>query len=740
MNAIVDQTDATAAASDGERSEETLRSFFEQAPLGYQALDQNGNLIDVNQTWLELLGYEEKADVVGRWFGDFLIPCDQKRFSQRFSDFEAADEIHGVQYQMVRRDGTQISVAFDGRIVRHEDGRFRRSLCIVHDITSRELAEDTLKLSHQFLMIANRSADKNELLQTLVKETQRFTGCAAVGIRLLDDDGRIPYQAYVGFCPSFYASESPLSIHTNRCMCINVISATTDVSLSFYTEGGSFFSNSTTSLRATATDEERGPTRNACDRAGYESVALIPIRFADRIIGLIHVADPRQDMVPARLVYLLEEVAVHLGTAIERLGAKEALRQAHDELEGRVERRTEALQAVNVALQKEITQRNTVEEALRKEQQQYHDLVEIIPYGVHEIDSRGIITFANAMSHRIFDREEGDLVGHAVWEVVDPESERDRLCKYHRSVIEDQPKPSPYFRQHRTRDGQLIDTRVDWDYKRGSGGEITGFVAVMTDITEQRRAEEEAQRRLDQLAHVSRLSTMGEMVSGLAHELNQPLAAIANYARTCRHQMSGTATTNRGEVLDSIQRIVEQAHRAGKIIRHLREFVRRVETGRVEVDINDLVRDIVVLLDVQTRLHDVSLELILDDSLPEVHVDRIQIEQVITNLVANAMEATQEVPKGERKVTVRTSPAPKGRLTVSIEDTGKEVQKAEIDQWFEPFYTTKNEGMGLGLAISRSIIGTHGGHLEALPNGDRGAVFHFTLPARNEEKVELHDK
>jgi len=719
---------------------ETLRSLFEQAPLGYQAIDEDGILIDVNETWLNLMAYEDKADIVGRWFGDFLLPSDQDRFRQRFSAFKEANEIRDVQYQMVRSDGTRFAASFDGIVIRDEDGRFRRSQCIMHDVTRRELAEDTLELSHRFLMIANRSTDQSDLLKKLVEETQRFTGCEAVGIRLLESTGLIPYQAYVGFCPSFYESENLLSIHTDRCMCTNVISAATDAKFPFYTKGGSFFSNDTTSLLATTTDEEKGATRNACNREGYESVALIPIRFADRITGLIHVADRRQGMVPVRMVHLLEEVAVHLGMAIERLGAKEALRLANDELEDRVERRTEALLALNDNLQEEITRRSAVEAALRKEERQYRNLVDIIPYGVHEVDARGIITFANAMSHRIFDREEGDLVGHAIWDVVEPDSERDRLQEYFRSVVEDQPKPCPYFGQNRTRDGRLIDTRTDWDYKRGDQGEITGFVAVMTDITEQRRTEEEAQRRLDQLAHVSRLSTMGEMVSGLAHELNQPLAAIANYARTCRHRIGNAGLSNCGEVLDSIERIVEQAHRAGEIIRHLREFVRRAETGRVAVDINDLVRDVVILLEVQTRLHDVSLELIIEDELPEVHVDRIQIEQVITNLVTNAMEATQQVPRGQRKVTIRTAAAPVGRLMVSVEDTGGKVQEADIDQWFEPFYTTKSNGMGLGLAISRSIIATHGGRLEATPNNELGTIFRFTLPAQNEENVELHNE
>ena len=204
----------------------------------------------------------------------------------------------------------------------------------------RRRAEENLRASYRFLKIANRYKEMTFLLNEFILEIKKLTGCEAVAIRILDRDGNIPYQAYDGFSEEFYGLESPLSIKSDRCMCINVIKGKSDPGLTFYTEGGSFFMNGTTRFLATVSEEQKGQTRNVCNRFGYESVALVPIRSGDHIIGLIHVADPREDAVPRELVMIMEWAAMELGTAIRRVQAREALQRAYDELEQKVEERT----------------------------------------------------------------------------------------------------------------------------------------------------------------------------------------------------------------------------------------------------------------------------------------------------------------------------------------------------------------------------------------------------------------
>ena len=235
------------------------------------------------------------------------------------------------------------------------------------EIAARQEAETELRASRKFLKIANRHIKLDSLLHDFVGEVKEFTGCEAVGIRLRDENGDIPYMEYQGFSRTFYETESPLSLKTDQCMCINVVKGTCDPGLPFYTEGGSFYMNGTTRFLATVSEEDKGQTRNVCNQTGYESVALIPIRVGTRILGLIHLADRKENRVPLPMVKLLEQVASALGVGVQRALAEEALKKAHDDLERKVEERTSELTI-------EIEQRKQTEEALRESEQELHYL------------------------------------------------------------------------------------------------------------------------------------------------------------------------------------------------------------------------------------------------------------------------------------------------------------------------------------------------------------------------------
>jgi len=231
------------------------------------------------------------------------------------------------------------------------------------EIAERKRTDNILKVSHHFLEIAYRHMEMTPLLKEFMTEVRNLTDCTSVGIRILDEVGNIPYHAYEGFSQQFYELESPLSIKSDQCMCINVIKGTADPKLPFYTEGGSFHMNGTKRFLATISEEEKGPTRNMCNEFGYESVALVPIRFGDFIIGLIHVADPRQNMVPLDTVELLEETAKQLGTAIQKVRAEEELRSSREQLRNlstylqsvREEERTRIAQMIHDECGQELT-------------------------------------------------------------------------------------------------------------------------------------------------------------------------------------------------------------------------------------------------------------------------------------------------------------------------------------------------------------------------------------------------
>ena len=189
------------------------------------------------------------------------------------------------------------------------------------------------QLSRHFLEISNRHRKKEALLEELVSEIQKVSGCEAVGIRMLDEENNIPYEAFTGFSKRFYESESLLSIDSDECMCINVIKGDTNPALPFYTEHGSFYMNGTTRFLATVSEEEKGKTRNVCNEMGYESVALIPIRRMDRMLGLIHLADRQENRVPLETVELLEDTTQELGVGIGRIQAEELLERSKKQWE-----------------------------------------------------------------------------------------------------------------------------------------------------------------------------------------------------------------------------------------------------------------------------------------------------------------------------------------------------------------------------------------------------------------------
>lgn len=254
------------------------------------------------------------------------------------------------------------------------------------------------------------------------------------------------------------------------------------------------------------------------------------------------------------------------------------------------------------------------------------------------------------------------------------------------------------------------------------------------DIT----ARKEMERSLDclqaDLAHASRLSTIGELTSGLAHELNQPLAAISNYAQACyRRVRSGVPCEN---LLDALEQIVVQAHRAADVIQHVRSFIKKRPPTRTSSDVATLISDAQLLVRPTVERHGVLLVTELADGLPPVQADVVGIQQVLINLVCNAVEATVQVADGHSPVRIEACRRDDtGEVEVAVIDAGPGVTASVRDRIFDPFFTTKPDGTGLGLSISQSVIAAHGGRLWVETNEHGGATFRFRLPVAGEPPV-----
>ncbi len=260
-----------------------------------------------------------------------------------------------------------------------------------------------------------------------------------------------------------------------------------------------------------------------------------------------------------------------------------------------------------------------------------------------------------------------------------------------------------------------------------------GYVNLYArDITEMRAAEEQSRKHQTELVHVCRLSTMGETATGIAHELNQPLSAIINYASGCARRLR-SGRDDKDELLDALDRIAGQATRAAEIIKRLRAMVGKQPPVRDAVDLNDLVREVCSFVEFETRRVAAALDLQLAMEPLPVRVDLVQIEQVILNLLRNALEALADLPEGaERRVTIRTGFNAPSQVYVAIEDTGRGIRPALMERLFDPFFTTKESGMGMGLTISQTIVADHDGKIRAESWPGRGAMFIVELPASTE--------
>jgi PAS domain S-box-containing protein len=245
------------------------------------------------------------------------------------------------------------------------------------------------------------------------------------------------------------------------------------------------------------------------------------------------------------------------------------------------------------------------------------------------------------------------------------------------------------------------------------------------DITDQKQAEKEARLRQAELAHVLRLSTINEMASSLAHELNQPLQAVVNFSRGCLHRLQKRGDS--ADLREALEQIAHEALRAGEIVRRIRQFVRKGQLKREWVNLNDLLAEAARMVETEAMRDGITMEFAVSPNLPAVQVDAVQIEQVILNLMRNAVEAMPATREGERRIRIETAVPHPGAVDLSVHDTGDGFDTEMAERVFTPFFTTKASGLGMGLSISRSIITAHGGQMWVRSRPGHGATFGFTI-------------
>lgn len=381
-----------------------------------------------------------------------------------------------------------------------------------------------------------------------------------------------------------------------------------------------------------------------------------------------------------------------------------------------------------VGFLQDLTVREQALAAAVRERDRANGYLEAVQTILLALSTDGRIMMINRKGCEILGRSEAELRGLDWFDTAVPEPDRPRRrAQFEEYLTRLEQGPWCSESPIRGADGSL--RLIAWRYAAVPGNEgLTGILCSGDDVTDARRAQEEARESRERMMHVSRLATMGEMAAGISHELNQPLAAITTFAQAALRLLPPDADPDVCEALDQIAR---QALRAGEIIRRLRGLVRNRETQREPTRVNALIQELGPLTRADARLHDVRVRLELAEPLPTVDLDPIQIQQVLLNLVRNAVQALQFSDSAEREVLIATRDLD-GTIEIRVSDTGGGVAPEMLDRLFQPFATTKSDGTGLGLAISRTIIESHQGTLRYEPNQPRGACFTILLPARKE--------
>lgn len=383
-----------------------------------------------------------------------------------------------------------------------------------------------------------------------------------------------------------------------------------------------------------------------------------------------------------------------------------------------------------VAIIKDITQRRHLEDIVHQKSEELRMTFEGTPLGIATLDMSGRLLSPNRAFCRILSATEDDLTGRPILDLVHEQNRPE--CEAHLAALQDSRRSDSFSTPIRVhgRDGRDVNVILHCGVVRDSSGFPLQIVLQLEDRSELEAAEDEAREMRERLAHVGRMNLMSEMASGIAHEINQPLASIATYASACLRFLERDEL-DRELLKGTLTDVEKEARRAGGIVHRLRDLVRKRPSRLETVPLLQLVQETVALCRSDAHELDITIVSDVEPDIPDLTADTIQIQQVLLNLIRNAIDATSaraEAPPEERRINVKVSRTGENAILFAVADRGAGITEEEEGRLFELFFTTKSKGMGMGLSISRTIVESHGGIMSFERNEEGGATFRFTLP------------
>jgi PAS domain S-box-containing protein len=452
--------------------------------------------------------------------------------------------------------------------------------------------------------------------------------------------------------------------------------------------------------------------RQKCPR----SVLCLPLVKQARLMGVLYLENK---LVPR--VFTPKRLAM-----LELLASQAAISLDHARLYADLGR-------LNSELRQENSDRRKAEEALRAGEERWRKLFENSSAGIALVTPEGRYFAANLALQKMLGYAEEELRRLTTLDVSHEEDRAGTVVVLLAEAAEGQRRDYRFQKRYRRKDGNVIWADVSSSFVPPTGSAPAFFVTVVVDITERKRAEEVLHQReislreaQTELAHVSRVTTMGELSASLAHEVNQPLAGIITNANASLRWLGGESP-NLNEAREAIRRIIRDGTRAGDVVSRMRTLFKKARTAQERFDINDAIEEVVMLTQREVRRNRVALRTELATNLPSVLGDRVQLQQVLMNLILNGIEAVSTVEDRSRDLVIRAQRSEGDQIRVAVQDSGIGFDPMNAERIFDAFHTTKSGGLGMGLSISRSIVENHGGRLWAELNDGPGATFQFTL-------------
>ena len=613
-------------------------------------------------------------------------PEDREYAMQRYQEVVREGKLYDLECRVVRPDGSVRFVQSMGEAIKDQNGAVVRLVGALLDITERKQTEDNLARLNRTLQTLYRcnqalvhATDEYELLQAVCRILVEVGGLrmAWVGYLELDLEKTVRPVARAGYDQGYVESAKATWADSER--------GQGPVGIALRTGKPCWTKN-------IQTDAHTAPWRAEALKRGYGSAIALPLMRDGEPFGVLTLYDAQPNAFNERTVERFTELAGNLAYGVSALRTR--------------------------------GERERAEKELQKQTAYLDELFELAPEAIVLRDVNNRVVRINREFTRLFGYTSEEFVGRPFAELITPDELRGEGERYGYLLDRGQRVEAETIRQRK--DGTRLHVSFVAAPVSVSGGQIAVY-AIYRDITERKQAEASLREARAELTHVTRIMTLGEMTASIAHEINQPLAAVANNAGACLRWLAGQPPSLE-EARQSVELIIGDAHRAGEIIRRIRALAKKSPPRKDWLNINEIITEVITLARGEIERNHASLQTQLSSDVPLILGDRIQLEQVILNLIINAVEAMGGTNDGPRELLIGSRKSESKGVTVSVEDSGPGLNPESLGHLFTAFYTTKPKGMGMGLAISRSIIEAHGGRLWATANDERGATFQFTLP------------